>query len=121
MRPLIIDDDSISCIILNAHLNKIYKRGSVVDTVKDAVKMCAGGDIDIVFLDIYLNLGENGSDFLKKRQEMPNLRIIPVVILSSEKDVKIITQFYKEGANSFLIKPVQDNLLREQLEMFGII
>ena len=50
--------------------------------------------------------GLNGYDFLKQRNLVPELRRIPVIVLTTSDDPQDIAQCYQMGANSYIHKPV---------------
>ena len=50
--------------------------------------------------------GLNGYDFLEQRNQMPELRRIPVIVLTTSDDPQDIAQCYQMGANSCIYKPV---------------
>ena len=60
---------------------------------------------DIILLDINLPK-KNGQEVLKEIKENPELRRIPVVILSSSKAEQDIMKSYDSYASSYIIKPV---------------
>lgn len=66
---------------------------------------------DIILLDINLPK-KDGKQVLEEIKNDPNLRTIPVVILTSSKAEKDILESYNLHANSYIIKPVT-------LEKFG--
>jgi CheY-like chemotaxis protein len=75
-------------------LNYLYRR----EEFKEAVKP------DIILLDI--NLPKiNGFEILQKIKEDPELRRIPVIIISSSSSQEHIYRSYDLRANSYLTKP----------------
>ncbi|MBI3812318.1 MAG: response regulator [Nitrospirae bacterium] len=59
----------------------------------------------LIVLDI--NLPKiNGLDVLKKIKEDKDLRMIPVIMLTTSDREEEVQQSYRNGANSFIIKPV---------------
>ena len=67
---------------------------------------------DVVFLD--LNMPRlDGWQTLKEIRTDPNLRLIPVIILSSSDDSNDIRRTYDLGANSYIVKPIDYNAFVE--------
>ncbi|MEI9903313.1 MAG: response regulator [Asticcacaulis sp.] len=60
---------------------------------------------DIILLDLNLPF-MHGQDFLATVKEDPNLRRIPVIILSSSSAERDITACYNRHANGYITKPV---------------
>lgn len=59
----------------------------------------------IVLLDLNLP-GMNGVEVLNRVKDTPELREIPVVVLSSSESQEDIEQCYEEHANAYLTKPL---------------
>ena len=59
----------------------------------------------MILLDINMP-GLNGYDFLKQRNLVPELRRIPVIVLTTSDDPQDIAKCYQMGANSYIHKPV---------------
>jgi CheY-like chemotaxis protein len=62
-------------------------------------------DIKVILLDLNMEV-MNGFEFLQKRLELPEIRKIPVVILSSSHREQDIEKAYKLEANSYVEKPL---------------
>ncbi|KAL8160986.1 hypothetical protein V2J09_012475 [Rumex salicifolius] len=62
--------------------------------------------VNMIITD-YSMPGMTGYDLLRKIKESENLRCIPVVIMSSENIPSRINRCLEEGADEFLLKPVQ--------------
>lgn len=60
---------------------------------------------DLVLLDLNLP-GKDGHDVLAEMKESPELRRIPVVVLTSSADDADVLDSYDLGANAFVTKPV---------------
>jgi CheY-like chemotaxis protein len=48
----------------------------------------------------------DGHEVLKQIRQDPELRLIPVVILTSSREERDLYQSYDNGANSYVVKPV---------------
>jgi two-component system chemotaxis response regulator CheY len=80
-----------------------------VETFRDArsaaQKLLAGGRPELIVLDI--NMPEvTGIDMLEFLKMRPDLKHIPVVMLSSETTDAQVDEAMKLGANAFVFKPV---------------
>jgi len=59
----------------------------------------------LILLDLNLP-GTDGREFLKEIKKDPELKTIPVIILTTSSDDKDIETCYQAGANSYIQKPV---------------
>jgi response regulator of citrate/malate metabolism len=117
-----IDDDPLANLILRRTLAKYGLASEMATNMKDAIqKIVIAKKIDLIFLDLYLLSGTNGLDFLDFRRKTPELREIPVVIISGADDLGIMTEVFKYGANGFIIKPINEQILKNSLIKFGLI
>src|SRR5256714_10398929 len=49
----------------------------------------------------------DGFDFLEWLRQQPQLKAIPVIVLTSSEDIADVNRAYALGANSFLVKPLE--------------
>jgi CheY-like chemotaxis protein len=73
----------------------LHQRGAYVDKVRPG----------LILLDIKLP-GMDGIEFLRWIKADPQLKQIPVVVLSTSESEKDIMGCYGCGANSYIVKPV---------------
>jgi CheY-like chemotaxis protein len=59
----------------------------------------------LVLLDLKMP-GRDGFEVLRWIRAQPDLKALRVVVLTSSNDIKDVNLAYQEGANSFLVKPV---------------
>lgn len=114
MRLLLIEDD-------DDQVERMRRALSGQDTVDHLVRAADGVEglerlrsavahaeplPDLVLLD--LNLPRRGGlDVLREIKEDPELRRIPVVVLSSSRSPEDMNEAYRRHANSFVVKPVE--------------
>lgn len=71
---------------------------------------------DLIFLDLNMPK-KNGLEALKEIRSQPDLRQIPIVILTISQDKEDIRNSYRLGANSFITKPTDFQELVESLRI----
>ncbi|HEY3250792.1 MAG TPA: response regulator [Ignavibacteria bacterium] len=76
-------------------LNYLYKRGQYAECIRP----------DIIFLDINLPK-KNGFEVLDQIKRDPDLKTIPVIMLSSSSSEDHIHKSYDLNANCYVTKPV---------------
>jgi CheY-like chemotaxis protein len=73
----------------------------------------------LVLLDLKLpRIG--GLEVLKAVKDDPELKVIPVVILTSSSEERDLLQSYRLGANSYLVKPVDFDKFGEAMREVGL-
>jgi len=73
----------------------------------------------LILLDLRLTDGL-GTDILHEVRQDPNLRLIPVVILTNCDDTDTIRDAYYRGANSYLVKPMAFSEFRRRVRELGL-
>ena len=91
-------------------LDYLYRRGTYIDR--------PGGDPAVVLLDIKMPK-ISGLEVLEKIKSDPNLRRIPIVMLSSSREEPDLTKAYDLGANSYVVKPVDFQQFIVAVEQIG--
>ena len=72
----------------------------------------------LILLDIKLP-GIDGIEVLKKIKRDPNLKRIPVIMLTTSEQEKDIARSYEHYANSYLTKPVGFKKFEEKINQVG--
>jgi CheY-like chemotaxis protein len=62
----------------------------------------------------------DGHEVLKQIRTDPELRLIPVVILTSSREEKDLYQSYDNGANSYVVKPVDFDEFITAISKLGV-
>ncbi len=102
----IVDDDDEMSHAVTLMLQLLdYSVETFRDARSAAQKLIAGGRPELIVLDI--NMPEvTGIDMLEFLKMRPDLKHIPVVMLSSETTDAQVDEAMKIGANAFVFKPV---------------
>ena len=78
-------------------LDYLYRRGKY--------RLRADGNPVVVLLDIKLPKVD-GLEVLQTMREDPNLKPVPVVMLTSSREEQDVVRSYKLGVNAYVVKPV---------------
>lgn len=69
----------------------------------------------LILLDLRLPKVD-GIEVLRQLKEHPELRRLPVVVLSTSSARKDLVEAYRHGANSYLVKPLEFEPFREMIK-----
>ncbi|MDR1551664.1 MAG: response regulator [Holosporaceae bacterium] len=113
-KILVIDDQESARALLKRRL-AIYGY-EVVDAInnKQALEMLSSNLIDVIFLNMFIN-NVNSYDFLLELKQNSLHRSIPVIMISSDSDADLVVKCIEAGAEDYLMKPLNQTLLRARL------
>ena len=91
-------------------LDYLYKRGKFADYDK--------GNPAVILLDIKMPK-MNGIEVLKHIRSNPELKLIPVIMVTSSGEEKDLVESYKLGANAYMVKPVDITQFIDAIKALG--
>ena len=102
---LIVDDEEINVEIMSEILKDTFNVLTANDG-KEALDILLSGDhkIDLVLLDVFMPM--DGREVLKVRQENPDLKRIPFIVCTSDKNIE--KECFYLGVNDFIKKPYEN-------------
>ena len=113
---LMADDDPADCLLtekafrkaeVTSPLHVVHDGAELMDYLKRRGKYADPEDAprpSLILLD--LNMPKvNGREFLEQLGNEPELRSIPVVILTTSDEERDIASSYELGANAYMVKP----------------
>ena len=71
----------------------------------------------LILLDLNLP-GTDGREVLRKIKQDETLKLIPVVVFTTSNNPKDIEACYRQGVNSYIIKPMDFNRLKRSIQIF---
>ena len=132
-RPLTVllaDDDPDDCLLI-ADAFKANRFPDCLVTVSDGEELmdylhCRGkygrGDHlprpRLIILDLNMPR-KDGREVLREVKRDPRFKRIPIVVFTTSGEREDVNLSYELGANSFLVKPVSFDGLREVIRVFG--
>lgn len=107
---LIVDDSRFQRAVLS-ELLKPYFHLIEVASGEECLKLIERGEeeITVVLLDLVMP-GIDGFEVLRRRQQMPSFRDIPVIVLTTSSSDAFQTEAFELGADEFIIKPMVDRI-----------
>lgn len=113
---LVADDDPADCLLIEKALRKaeiagplrvVHDGADLMDYLKRRGRYARPEDAprpSLILLD--LNMPKmDGTEFLRRLRDEPDLRGIPVVVLTTSDDERDIASSYALGANAYMVKP----------------
>lgn len=114
-RVLIVDDIPTNVKLLEARLTAEYFETVGASSGQEALEICAGGQIDIVLLDVMMP-GMDGFEVCRRLKGNPATSHIPVVMVTALDQVADKVAGLEAGADDFLNKPVDDTQLMARVK-----
>jgi sigma-B regulation protein RsbU (phosphoserine phosphatase) len=116
---LAVDDNRMGLLKLTRTLEAGGYTVSKADGGRTAMNMLQSGTYDLVLLDILMP-EVDGFQVLREMKDDAALRDIPVIVVSGLEDVESVDACLAAGANDFLSKPVDPDVLQDRItKIFG--
>jgi len=111
---LVVEDDPRSARMLAAALTSAGHRVAIATSGEEAAKHVAEATVDLVLCDVCLP-GMDGIELTRGLRANPETRTLPMLLVTSVDDRKILTRALEAGADDFLTKPVNSVELRTRV------
>ena len=112
---LVVDDELTNRMLLSSNLSE---KGFVVDVAEDGLQgleLLRSGSYDVVLLDLMMPK-MNGYQVLEEMKKDSHLESIPVIVISTDNDMKSIIRCLDLGATDYLPKPFDPALLQIRID-----
>jgi CheY-like chemotaxis protein len=111
LKPiLLVEDDSVDAMTVKRAMRDLHVTNSVIHSVngEEAIKYLTDPDKEkpfVILLD--LNMPKmNGIEFLKIIKANTNLKMIPVIVLTTSREKRDVLDSFELGAAGYMVKPV---------------
>lgn len=111
---LVVDDDEGNRDMLSRRLIRLGHQVTTAVNGREALEVLAGSPFDLMLLDIEMP-EVNGYQVLATLKANPQLRDLPVIVLSASDDARGIAQCIEMGAADYLPKPFNPVVLQARL------
>jgi two-component system chemotaxis response regulator CheY len=120
MKILLVEDSNTMRYMISKMLNELgYSQISIATSAEDAIPMVQKETFNLIFLD--WNLPRmSGFDYLKYIKNIPVIKEIPVIMLTTVHDRESIISAFKAGACSYILKPVTIDILDLKISEIAI-
>lgn len=117
---LIVDDSGVVRKIIRQMLESFGFQCSDAENGLVAKEFCEKNTPTLVMLDWNMPV-MNGLDFLKALRAMEKKDDPIVIFCTTENDMNHIQQALEAGANDFIMKPFDNEIIKSKLEQNGLI
>ncbi len=111
LKPvLLVEDDNVDAMTVKRAMRDLRVKHSIVHSVngEEAMNYLTNPSTEkpfVILLD--LNMPKmNGIEFLKAIKAHPELKTIPIVVLTTSKEKRDILESFELGAAGYMVKPV---------------
>jgi CheY-like chemotaxis protein len=113
-KILIIDDDIDTTNLLESMVKIKGHQPISVNNSMSAVEAANSTNPDLILLDIMMP-GINGIQLCKMFQSIPELKHIPIIIVSALNDIGSKKDAFNAGAKDFITKPLRPAELNQKI------
>jgi len=112
---LVVDDNEDNRYVLSQQLNiQGYDNITIATNGHEALNILRSKSFDLVLLDIMMP-DLNGYEVLERMRSSPELRNIPVIMISGIGELDSVVRCIELGAEDYLPKPFEPTLLRARV------
>jgi class 3 adenylate cyclase len=113
-RLLVVDDNKVSRLLLARGLEQQGHSVAFAENGRQALEMLAAQPFDLVLLDVMMP-ELDGEQVLARVAHDPDLRDIPVIMISASEELDSVARCIELGAEDYLPKPLNPVLLRARI------
>ena len=112
---LIVDDNEMIRDVLARQLGKQGYKTDVAENGRQALDMIQNQKPDLLLLDIRMT-EMDGKDVLKHLKNSPDLRDIPLIMVSALDEIESVVECMKMGAEDYVLQPFDPVLLQARIK-----
>jgi DNA-binding response OmpR family regulator len=113
VKILLIDDDKDTARFLEFFTKQGYKV-SCFNTGRDGVKKMRGDTFNLIIANAAF-AGMSTSDLVSQARRAGGKRV-PLILLGEQDDTEDIEEFFRQGADEYIVKPLRLAYLNERVE-----
>ncbi len=117
---LIVDDSKVIRMVAKKILHELSFETEEAEDGKVALDICVKHMPDAVLLDWNMPI-MNGIDFLRELRKLPGGDRPVVVFCTTENDIEHIQEAITAGANEYIMKPFDSEILQAKFSQVGLL
>lgn len=121
MRVLVVEDSKTIRLILSRYLELMHLEVIEAADGREALLLLSQTPpLDLALVD--WNMPElNGIDFIRELRQNPAYRDLPVIMVTTNSESEHAGTAIDAGANDYIEKPCTLDMLREKLDLLGLL
>ena len=121
MRALVVDDSQTIRLILRKYLDKIgFDVVEATDGVEGIARLQEMSQADLVLVDWNMP-NMSGVDFVRAVRAIRQYDSLPLVMVTTNTERDQVASALEAGANEYIMKPFTQDVIREKLELLGLL
>jgi len=112
---LVVDDDPVILWILEKALTRLGYFVTTVTSAAEALKRIEHGVPEVILTDMLMP-GMDGKTLCRKLRKDPRTAGVPIIMISTEKNLEECLQGFRAGADDFITKPFDILEVKARLE-----
>jgi len=116
MNIIVVDDMSTMRRIIKNALNQLgYSNIAEAEDGQDAFAKIRQSPVDLVITDWNMP-NMDGLGLLKSIREDPNLKEVPVLMVTAQAEQKYVLEAIRAGATNYIVKPFTADTLKTKID-----
>lgn len=117
---LIVDDSKVVRKLERRFIEELGFTADEAESGDHALVFCQHTIPDLILLDWYMP-GMDGMEFLKAFRGLPDNEKCKIVICTTESNIEKIIYAMSSGANEYVIKPFDADIIKLKLQQIGML
>jgi two-component system, chemotaxis family, chemotaxis protein CheY len=121
-KALIVDDSKTIRMVLGKIMRELGYETCEAANGEDALKVMETekSSVNLVLADWNMPI-MNGLDMVKHLRQNPELNALKVIMVTTETEIDHMVSALEAGANEYVMKPFTKDILKEKLDLIGIL
>lgn len=119
-KCLIVDDSKVVRKVVRKIVENLGFQADEACDGSEALTKTQETQFDLIMLDWNMPIMD-GMDFFKKFKESVNFDACKVIFCTTENEMPKIQEAISEGASEYIMKPFDENIVRDKLQQVGLL
>lgn len=116
---LVVDDSKVVRTVCRRIMEALEYSVEEAENGEEALKACQQSLPQVVLLDWNMPV-MNGLEFLKELRQLPGNEETKVIFCTTENELEKIQEGMAAGANEYVMKPFDEEIIRGKLSQLGL-